>query len=106
METEVETRATATWITIRGRLDTETAPALYAQLTALINEGHRNLVFQLAQLEYVSSAGLSSFIAAALRLEPEGGTVVLVSLQAFVKRVFDMAALTQVFRICESPDEI
>ena len=37
---------------------------------------------------------------------PEGGSVVLVSLQAFVQRVFEVAALTTVFRICESADEV
>lgn len=106
METEVQTRAGATWITLRGRLDTETAPGLDAQLDALIRAGHRDLVFELAQLEYVSSAGLSAFITAWQRLEPEGGSLVLVSLQEFVRKVFEISALTTVFRICDSADEV
>jgi anti-anti-sigma factor len=106
MESEVEIREHAAWIYVRGRLDTETAPALDAQLADLIRDGHKNLVFELAQLEYVSSAGLSCFIAAAQRLEPQGGSVVFVSLQDFVKRIFEISALNKVYRICASADEV
>ncbi len=106
METEVEARGTATWIYVRGRLDTETAPELDARLADVIAGGHKDLVFELAQLEYVSSAGLSCFIAAAQKLEPQGGSVVFVSLQDFVKRVFEISALNKVYRICASADDV
>ena len=106
METKVEARGTATWIYVRGRLDAESAPELDVRLAEVIAAGHRDLVFELAQLEYVSSAGLSCFIAAAQKLEPLGGSVVFVALQEFVLRVFEISALNKVYRICASPDEV
>ncbi len=57
IETEVETRSTGTWIHVKGRLDMASAPDLDRQLDALIRDGHRDLVLDLGQLEYVSSAG-------------------------------------------------
>ncbi len=54
----------------------------------------------------MSSAGLSCFIAAAQKLEPQGGSVVFVSLQGLVKRVFEISALNKVYRICASADEV
>lgn len=106
METEVEARGTTTWIHVRGRLDTENAHELDARLGDLIRGGHKDLVFELAQLEYVSSAGLGCFISAAQQLEPEGGSLVFVSLQDFVKRIFEISALNKVYRICTSVDEV
>lgn len=106
METTVEKRAEVTWIYVKGRLDTTTAPTLDEQLDGLINDGCRALVFELGELEYLSSAGLSCFFWAAKKIEPDGGSLVFVSPQEFVQRVFDVTGVAKLFRVCASADEV
>ncbi len=106
METEVETRSTGTWIHVKGRLDMASAPDLDRQLDELIRDGHRDLILDLGQLEYVSSAGLRSFLSAAKKLEPDGGRLVFVALQEFVLKIFEITGLNKLFRVCASADEV
>lgn len=79
-------------ISLTGRLDTHTAPQLDAQLSQLF-AGQRSLprlVFDLGQLEYLSSAGIRCFVRARKAIEPGGGTVALVNPQPPVRKVLEI----------------
>jgi len=106
VQTTIEQRSGATWIAIRGRLDTGTAPALHEQLDAVVVDGCGMLVFDVSELEYVSSAGLSCFFAAAQRIEPSGGSLVFVSPCEFVARVFEIAGIAKRYRVCADASEV
>ena len=45
-------------VSLNGRLDTNTAPELEAELDAVVTEPIQLLVFDMTDLEYISSAGL------------------------------------------------
>jgi anti-sigma B factor antagonist len=51
-------------ISIKGRVDSSTAPKLTEALDALLNNGHYKIVLDLAQVEYMSSAGFRAMLAA------------------------------------------
>jgi len=61
-------------VQVIGRLDTTTAPQLQDELQNL--EGITSLVFDLKQLEYVSSAGLRVFLSAQKMMNKQGSMVV------------------------------
>jgi anti-anti-sigma factor len=78
-------------ITLAGRLDTHTAPELDKTLDGVLeNPGIVRLVFELSQLEYLSSAGIRCFIRARKAIEPGGGKVAIVNPQPAVRKVLDI----------------
>jgi anti-anti-sigma regulatory factor len=56
----------------------------------LANTGLVRLVFDLSQLEYLSSAGIRCFVRARKALEPGGSEVVIVNPQPAVRKVLDI----------------
>jgi anti-anti-sigma factor len=78
-------------VVLTGRLDTETAPLLDACVARLLTSvGVTALVFDLAALEYISSAGIRSVVRARRVVEGRGGRVTLANLQPPVQKVFDI----------------
>lgn len=63
MTIEIKKNADTTTIEIAGRLDTTTAPALDKTINEDIG-GTKNLVLDLKNLEYISSAGLRVLLGA------------------------------------------
>lgn len=78
-------------VELAGRLDSSTAPQLDAVLDRLLKRtGIARLIFDLGQLEYLSSAGIRCFIRARKAMEPAGGTVAVVNPQPAVRKVLDI----------------
>lgn len=92
-------------LSLSGRLDTTTAKAFEEKILAQIESGDRRFVIDLAQLDYVSSAGLRVFILAAKRLNSANGKIALCSLKDPVREVFDIAGFLSIFSIYGSQDE-
>lgn len=80
-------------LALAGRLDGLSSPELERQAGALIASGVRTLVFDLANLEYVSSAGLRVFIIAAKKLKSSGGAAQFTALTPAVREVFHISGL-------------
>ncbi|MBI2952169.1 STAS domain-containing protein, partial [bacterium] len=59
-------------------------------------------VIDLAQLDYVSSAGLRAFLGGAKRLKGGGGKIALSALKSNVKEVFDLSGFSSLFPIAPS----
>jgi anti-anti-sigma factor len=78
-------------IVLTGRLDSETAPLVDACATRLLLVPQTTvLVFDLARLEYISSAGIRSIVKARKGLEGRGGRVTVARPQPAVQKVFDV----------------
>src|SRR5262245_50094356 len=78
-------------VSVRGRLDTEAAPAFGARLAALLGSPAVSAVlFELGGLEYIGSAGIRILIQARKTLEARGGGVAVAHLRPSVRQVFDI----------------
>jgi anti-anti-sigma factor len=78
-------------IKLSGRLDSETAPQLDQALDGILaNPSLSRLVFDLGELEYLSSAGIRCFIRARKSIEPRGGKVAVVNPQPGVRKVLEI----------------
>lgn len=88
-----------------GRLDATNSKLFEEKILAVIDEGARQLVIDLSQVKYVSSAGLRVFLIASKRLTAPEAKLVLCSLQEPVKEVFDVVGFFSVFSIHGSRDE-
>ena len=78
-------------LALAGRLDTNTAPELDKELDKILAGGRiERLVFDVASLDYLSSAGIRCFIRARKAIEPGGGKVAVVNPQPAVRKVLDI----------------
>jgi anti-anti-sigma factor len=78
-------------VALRGRLDTQTAPVLDRRLEPLLESPSVTaLLFDLAGLEYIGSAGLRVLARARKVLDARGGGLAVANLQPTVRTVFDI----------------
>ena len=75
-----------------GRVDTITAPDLEA---AVVTDGIDELVFDLAQVDYISSAGLRVLLSAQKRMA--GKSMKIANAKPAVKEVFDITGFSDIF---------
>ena len=94
-------------VEVGGHLDTHTYGELDDRLTLVLAAKVQALVLDLAQLEYVSSAGVRSIFRARKLLAERGGTLVLANTQPQVQKVFDIVKavpLSEIFRSVQEAD--
>ena len=84
-------------ITITGRLDTSTAPNLEEELKTSY-DGITELVFDLAKLEYISSAGLRVFLSAQKTMNKQGSMKVI-NVGEEIMEVFEITGFTDILTI-------
>lgn len=96
---EIIKNANGTTLTMElvGRLDTTTAPQLESELKTSLNDV-TELVFDLAKLEYISSAGLRVLLAAQKVMNKQGKMVVR-NANEEIKGVFDITGFCDILTI-------
>ncbi len=95
-------------VSLNGRLDTITAPELEAELDSLVAESIHLIVFDMTDLEYISSAGLRVIFKATKAMKARGAKTGILKMQPQIKKVFDIVkALPDVpiFKNDEEMDE-
>ena len=80
-------------VQVAGHLDSDTAPELDQSVkSVLAGNTVKVVVFDLAELDYISSAGLRCFV----RVMKAGGQPLLVNLRPSVEKVFSMVRVLPV----------
>jgi anti-sigma B factor antagonist len=77
-------------VQLAGSLDTATAHDLERQLVAALLAPVKDIVFDLAQLKFLSSAGIRVFSTTRKTLQARGGQASFVNLQPQVEVVFEV----------------
>lgn len=104
MNIESRREGNAGVVTVSGRMDAESAPQFESVCEELLKSGASHVVVGMADLQYVSSMGLRSFLVIARQAQAKGGGVLLCGMKGFVKEVFDMTHVTQLFPLYETTD--
>ncbi|MEP0804224.1 MAG: STAS domain-containing protein [Chloroflexota bacterium] len=86
-------------ITVKGRVDSATAPQL-AQVLETANEGGKyKLVIDMKDLEYMSSAGFRALLAAQRNCKKYNrGEVVLANVPERIREALELAGFTELFK--------
>lgn len=84
-------------LTLSGRLDTSTAPALEAELKHSV-DGVKELIFDFSDVEYISSAGLRILLAAQKVMNRQG-SMKLTGVSADVMEVFEITGFSDILTI-------
>src|SRR5207302_8954377 len=92
-------------VKVGGRIDHQTAPDLEKALRAIVDEGRHNIVVDLSDVSYISSAGLKALqsTAKSARSGLIGGDLRLVGLKPNIREIFDTIGFTQLFKIYDDP---
>lgn len=100
-----EQRGDAVVISVAGELDMATAPQLQDHITNLLEKGRNRLVFDLSDVSFCDSTGLSVFVRAKNSCDEAGGEVRLAAPQRGVLRILEVSGLVEVLQTYSTVDE-
>ncbi|HVQ60941.1 MAG TPA: STAS domain-containing protein [Burkholderiales bacterium] len=102
--TEIQS-GTVTAVAVKGRIDGATAGPLRDRLSKLIASGLSRLVVDFREVAYISSAGFRTLLIIAKQSEDSAGHLALCGISSEVRRLFEIAAFTDLFLILPSREE-
>ena len=105
MEIQTAKEKNVVIFSVQGRIDAVTAPEFEKAISNLIAQGENFFLFNFSGLEYISSAGLRSILAAAKQLKPKGGNILFSGLKGPVKDVFKISGFGTIFKIFETRED-
>lgn len=83
-------------VAVAGELDMATAPQLQTHIAELLEQGRNRLVFDLAEVSFCDSTGLSVFVRAKNNSDETDGSVRLAAPQRGVLRILEVSGLVEV----------
>ena len=99
MKIDVGEERNAIVMSLNGRLDAAASSEFEAALSDWISKGHSNFLLNFTALDYISSAGLRSILAASKKLKERSGKIFLTGLQGPVEEVFKISGFVSIFRV-------
>lgn len=105
MEITSEEKNGATLISLIGRMDATTVKSFEEACTAKLSEGAQKVVIDLAQLEYISSAGLRGILMMEKASRAHKATIVFCSMQKLVAEVFKISGFNTILKIFPNQEE-
>jgi anti-sigma B factor antagonist len=90
---------------LQGSLDAQTIQDLEKHYHAEPAASHYKWIMDLSKLEYISSAGLGSFVAVLSHLRERGGDIFFVGVTQKMDRIFKVIGIHRMFRIFENEVE-
>jgi anti-sigma B factor antagonist len=91
-------------IAARGRVNAVTAPALRTRIRELVEQGRTEIVYDLAEVTFLDSSGLSALVSGLKATRERGGFLKLAGTTAQVATIFKLTMLDRVFELYPSVD--
>ena len=91
-----------------GAIDANTFSILGLEVEEIMKKSPRMIIFDMANVNYVSSAGVGVVLLAEQDLKPNNGKVLMVNPQPQIRKVFDIVKALpdqQIFKSIEEMDE-
>ncbi len=105
MRTEVIHENDITIISVSGSADALTAAELANTIEKEINAGNINLVVDLTDLEFMSSAGLRTLLGAVKQARSNGGDLRIASSRPGIDKVLKMSGFQNIAKVFTSSTE-
>jgi anti-sigma B factor antagonist len=99
LRVSIERHGPATVVKLSGSAHMVVSSALRDQLVGLVDENTRELVLDLADLEFINSVGLGAIIAAHLRCRRHNGVVKVVAPRPAIHELLAVTKLTHLFTV-------
>jgi anti-anti-sigma factor len=91
MEIQIREAGEVSVLDFIGNLDTNTSPKADKEISRLIEDGNHRILFNLKEVNFVSSAGLRVLLGTAKKLRTSGGKMMVCGLNDVVQEVFDIS---------------
>ena len=101
---QIEERASGTWcvLDLKGKITLgEGDELLKDKVNSLVNQGHKKIVLNLADVPYIDSAGLGEVVRTYTTVSRQGGSLKLLNL---TKRITDLLSITKLLTVFETFD--
>lgn len=105
MEITESKSGAVTTVALKGRVDSASAGTLKERLSKLAESVPALLVLDFRDVAYISSAGFRTLLIIAKQSADARGGLVLCGVSSEVRRLFDIAAFTDLFLIVPSREE-
>lgn len=92
-------------VTLKGYIDTYNSDFFQKQVNRAIRSGYNKIIFDLSDINYISSTGIGSFTFFLKEVNSSNGNVVLIYIQPKVYEVFQLLGFSKFFNIKESIEE-
>jgi anti-sigma B factor antagonist len=105
MDISEENNGDVTIVQIKGRIDSSSAAIFGETLINLVKTGRGRLIVDLQHILYISSAGFRALLLAGRTAKAQQGAIALCNASSEVRRLFDLACVTDLFPIYSSREE-
>ena len=85
--------------TLSGRLDTAASEQCAKDMQPFMEQAHRNIELDMAQLEYISSSGLRILLTLLKQVHSKGGQLTIRNLSEGIREVFTLTGFFRIFDI-------
>ncbi len=92
-------------LTVKGYVDTMTCSILLNKITDILNSGTFHIIIDMAQVNYVSSAGWGVFVGEIKGIRERGGDLKIVQMTPEVYDVFEMLEFHRILSYYDSIEE-
>jgi stage II sporulation protein AA (anti-sigma F factor antagonist) len=88
-------------LNLSGRLDMMSATELKSASREIVDKGSCKLVLNMGKVDFINSSGLGTLVSMLKDVRSSKGTMKLSNLAPYVKEIFDITQLSNIFDICE-----
>jgi anti-sigma B factor antagonist len=100
MQIEERTVGDVTLLDVKGRITLGDGDELLKdKVNSIVNQGHKKLVLNLADVPYIDSAGLGEIVRTYTTVSRQGGSLKLLNL---TKRITDLLSITKLLTVFET----
>jgi len=86
-------------VKMTGRVDTYTAPKLQETMDAIVESGKHNIVFDMSEVDFLSSKGLWVLTETQKKCKKQRGKLVLVNTDEKIRKSFDLVGMGDYFDV-------
>ena len=105
MEVTSEHRGSVTIITISGKFDATTVKDVEAYINGVVDAEHSQVVLDLGDVSYLSSAGIRAMLATMQNARRDGGDLRLAKTTGNILRVITTAGFPKIMKLYDTLDE-
>jgi anti-sigma B factor antagonist len=102
---EVEPKDSVNVVKLKGVINADTSPILEEKLDELIEVDVPNLLMDMTEATYISSAGIGSFIGVIKQIRRKKGDLRFAKTSSKVKRVFSLLDMNDFFQFFSSVED-
>lgn len=105
MEITVKKESGVSIVALAGRLDLVTGANLKEEIRKLCEQGPNRIHLNLKKIEFINSSGLGALVSVMKQVRLKKGRLTLSDLAPYVREIFDITQLSNVFEIHDTQQE-